>query len=419
MMSVSNFTKKMEEPPKKILRIFVIALLLLGVILASFYWYKEKTKAQNLSALVGGAGWIKFNSEPIPGSNLQASTVNYGVYVHRDGKISGAAWSSVYGWLSFNEADLAGCPSGPCVATMDLPTGAVSGWAKFLGIDQWVHLRGTAGDGTPYGVSFNPTTGEFSGQAWGSDLVGWINFSSQPGAAVSYAVKAEALNQPPVVSNVSISEPTDNWCLPNPSYFVNWTYSDPDIPPASQIQAVIEFFKSNGTVSMSANPTQAGGTYSFADPLGYIANGSYNGTGFLEANTSYKARVKAYDGVNWSDWAESTSTITTPPHYYPLVQSITWTPTPAKRAQTITFTANVTDRSAGAASNMSYAWTFENASPAASTAVSPEVIFSNLPAGVQVTVTDSDGHGCVANQTVQGTGTLDPSELKRRIFRER
>jgi len=55
----------------------------------------------------------------------------YGVTINTsNGIFSGWAWSSNVGWISFNQADLAGCPSGACEAKINLTTGAISGWAK-------------------------------------------------------------------------------------------------------------------------------------------------------------------------------------------------------------------------------------------------------------------------------------------------
>lgn len=45
-------------------------------------------------------------------------------------------------------------------------------WSPNVG---WVSFRGTAADGSPYGVFVDDTTGAFSGHAWSSD-VGWLSF---------------------------------------------------------------------------------------------------------------------------------------------------------------------------------------------------------------------------------------------------
>lgn len=65
-------------------------------------------------------GWIKFaeGSSPVI---MNGST----------GELSGYAWSDSIGWISFNAADVADCPSGSsCSPSVNLSTGAVTGWAR-------------------------------------------------------------------------------------------------------------------------------------------------------------------------------------------------------------------------------------------------------------------------------------------------
>jgi hypothetical protein len=86
-----------------------------------------------------GIGWLSFN-------NLSdGSAVNYGVNIPlTDGNLSGYAWSEYYGWISFNAADLAGCPGGTCTATR---TGAaITGWARFIAIRQSPITAGRLGE---------------------------------------------------------------------------------------------------------------------------------------------------------------------------------------------------------------------------------------------------------------------------------
>lgn len=160
-----------------------------------------------------GVGWISLSSE----TKDAGAGVPYGVsFDDVTGRIGGYAWSGTeceagdprvargepcgYGWLSFNSVDTDRCPLGRCWAKINLATGEVSGWAKFIhasgGWDGWVNLRGTAADGRGYGVCFGntdpgtdeaagercdgridlDTTNYFSGWAWGGDIVGWIKF---------------------------------------------------------------------------------------------------------------------------------------------------------------------------------------------------------------------------------------------------
>lgn len=73
-----------------------------------------------------------------------------------DDKVSGWAWNSGVGWISFNSTGCdADCNSASCSTDAVCPPAGTS-FAN-------------------YGVSISPTTGNFSGYAW-NDNVGWISF---------------------------------------------------------------------------------------------------------------------------------------------------------------------------------------------------------------------------------------------------
>ncbi|MDO8517875.1 MAG: hypothetical protein Q7S26_01105 [bacterium] len=128
-----------------------------------------------------GVGWIHFNG------------TNYGVDEDTaTGALSGQAWSEHVGWISFDSADLVGCPSGTCSAQVDLTTGAVTGWARALspitdpspgGWDGWIHLSGSN-----YAVTQNPSTCAWSGYAWGGDILGWIKMAGTAQSGSFYGV---------------------------------------------------------------------------------------------------------------------------------------------------------------------------------------------------------------------------------------
>ena len=73
------------------------------------------------------------------------------------GTLSGYAWGSNIGWVSFNAADVTGCPTGVygsdtqlngCTPSLNFSTGAVTGWARILSSiaaengGGWVELSG-------------------------------------------------------------------------------------------------------------------------------------------------------------------------------------------------------------------------------------------------------------------------------------
>src|SRR3989344_3554235 len=115
------------------LRFFIVGclVLILGI---GFFISKNEARAGAAHNLLGFAwssnvGWISFNSENCDADNSGtsdgapagcppsgATIPNYGVNVDKTtGIASGYAWSSNVGWLSFNQSDLTGCPSGACI----------------------------------------------------------------------------------------------------------------------------------------------------------------------------------------------------------------------------------------------------------------------------------------------------------------
>ncbi len=154
-------------------------------------------------------GPVKFN---IPSS---------AVTLQSNGALSGYAFSSHIGLIKFG--GLSGFPTGggtvAANATIVNPaTGVVTGWARACegtqsgdcssmtsrtdGWDGWISLAGTASGGT-YGVTMNPSTGAFSGHAWGGDVVGVLNFNlvSCPTCAAAGAALA---------ASCSVASRTDN-----------------------------------------------------------------------------------------------------------------------------------------------------------------------------------------------------------------
>lgn len=397
-----------------------------------------------------GIGWINFNSDTGTGG-----VVKYSVQVDRDGAMSGAAWASKYGWLSFNKTDLLGCPSGTCEARFTSSTNQVSGWARFIspqifpGMSNWtgwLKLRGSivvagmtkssvASDfrnnirnnlanllninifeklsgilqnsyaQNSFGINFDSSTKNFTNVGWGGDIAGWLAFGAPECSLCTVSadlanIPPEQGNQPPVVSNVLIEAgPTGElWCAEAPFYRVRWTYSDPENNP--QRAAEIEFF-SGSTVLFSATSTGPDITYRLTDPISELG-----------ANQSFNARVRVSDGNLWSPWVASAQGETTPSHYLPLV-NFHWQPDPTVLFASTTFINDTQNRSGGSYPITSYLWEFSNASPSTANTPNAEAVFSQLPSDTTLTVSDSSG-SCILIKTINGGGGHG-----RRIIRER
>ncbi len=144
-------------------------------------------------------GWISFNCADEGNCVTGDFKVKYNDSTHL---LTGYAWSSSIGAIKFGGLGFA--PTGGLSdATMDMTTGGVTGWARACegtvpgdcssnvkradGWDGWIELSG-ANHPSPQvtgfgGVTIDPFTGHFKGYAWGSDVLGWINFD--PGLGFS------------------------------------------------------------------------------------------------------------------------------------------------------------------------------------------------------------------------------------------
>ncbi len=137
-------------------------------------------------------GWISFNS-----ADTGAGGGPYKVQVTSAGIFSGYAWSPNIGWISFNSSDLTGC-TGSSAANLNISNGNVGGWIRAIGgttlsgttvtgsrTDGWdgcIELADTTNHPTGHtdgskGVTFDKSSGQFKGYAWGGPVVGWLQFS--------------------------------------------------------------------------------------------------------------------------------------------------------------------------------------------------------------------------------------------------
>ena len=175
-----------------------------GVELEGFAW-----GAYTQGAGLAGIGWISMNC-----SNTDTcGTSNYKVQLNTSGDLTGYAWSSTVGWISFNPAG-ADSRSGAGVeaASARATEGSFSdnlnfgGWARVCSVaanpatcsggmhsnaggwDGWIALSGTAAGG--YGITMTPTgaANEPNNYAWGGLIVaGWIDFSPNGTTPVTYS----------------------------------------------------------------------------------------------------------------------------------------------------------------------------------------------------------------------------------------
>ncbi|MFA6353785.1 MAG: hypothetical protein WCW93_02550 [Candidatus Paceibacterota bacterium] len=156
------------------------------------------SSADNMSgyAWSSNIGWISFNCTNLSTCGTGVGQANYGVNKDTSGNLTGYAWSPNIGWIKFG--GLSGFPTGNGTiasdAKVDLDTNKLTGWARAcsgmydISLNQGVLNNTCTGmsrtdgwdgwisfSGTGYGVTFDGSA--FSSYAWGSEVVGWISFS--------------------------------------------------------------------------------------------------------------------------------------------------------------------------------------------------------------------------------------------------
>lgn len=189
MITKTNFLNIIS---KTTLFLFVVVLM----IIISSGFLSSKSTAGSLNAKFGdyawseNIGWIDFQPKNSSGVPLG------GVSIDSSGNVIGYAWSENIGWIRFG--GLGNFPTGPgtVAANAKIVGSDLIGWARACsgmyktsmteshitcdgnensrtdGWDGWISLGGTN-----YGVKLNSTNDAFSGYAWGSDVIGWINFT--------------------------------------------------------------------------------------------------------------------------------------------------------------------------------------------------------------------------------------------------
>ncbi len=158
--------------------------------------------SENPGGDIAGFGWVSANSLNCDTDDnglsdggagcpsIGTTIADYGIRIPQttdpDQTLGGHAWSERMGWISFEQGDLSGCPSGTCNARR--VGDELHGWARILalpdgvpndgGFSGWIKLHSESGDPISYGVALDESVlpKEVSGYAW-SDEFGWLDFS--------------------------------------------------------------------------------------------------------------------------------------------------------------------------------------------------------------------------------------------------
>jgi len=405
-------------------------------------------------------GWFSFNNKNCDTNNDGLSEASlpgcpavgtfmqgYGVNLNADKTLSGFAWSENIGWVSFNwdvikdTLPLTECPggNGAVLCQAKLTGTNFSGWARACSVfsfgcsgalkpvserggwDGWIKLRKDASDtpGSPnYGVSLSGE--DFTGWAWGADVVGWVSFNSKncnPLGTGSSGVggcplpvgspipdyKVYIANAPPTAINLASTQL--DYCISPPAPIFSWTFSDPDAgssQSAYQVQIATDIgfttiIHDTGKVISSSN--------SYATPPGVMGY-----------NQSYYWRVIVWDnnGVS-ATMPVSALLFTTPLHMYPDAK-ITCSPDlgvscPASHAllETIQFNNGPTcyDNSNNPTACSSWSWDFGDGT--ANSSIQNPAHQYNLSGSYTLKFTAGDGlHSCSSTYPININNSVRP-----------
>ena len=163
-------------------------------------------------------GWISFNCT----NDSSCATSNYGVHKNADGALTGHAWSSNIGWIQFG--GLSGFPTGGSAQQNAQVAGSnLTGWVRACagaatgdcstmtsradGWDGWISLSGVG-----YGVT--QSGNNFTGFAWGSNVVGWVDWNGVI-VGTPTVVPVVTISANPTSGIVNVVNPDLTWSATN------------------------------------------------------------------------------------------------------------------------------------------------------------------------------------------------------------
>jgi len=371
-----------------------LTFLIISLIICSFCLVGE-VKAGVDDKVSGWAwsetiGWISSNCI----NQDTCATIDYGVDIDVNDKFIGFAWSENIGWIDF--APAGPYPEIPNYSAKMIANNQVSGWVRALayggGWDGWIKMS----DGN-YGVSLNG--GEFSGWAWGSEVVGWISFN---GANVTggpdYKVEISSyFNSSPAQPGIpAVYKPSGviwEHCLfkgkSMPVFY--WTYFDPDNDPQAAYEIRIndnaDFPEEPGPAEFTELVTGAGTSYNPSHRLEEWAE-------WMNWATDYWWIVKVQDDQgNWSIWSEA-NLFTAPLHAYPW-SDFSWLPEDPDQQEVVIFDPEE--------EGVFYFWTVTEGEEVYTdgtgpTNEEPHIKFLTSTNKIKLRVTDSSAYSCESDE---------------------
>ena len=408
-------------------KFFIIPLLILPAIVACFVigvdFASAKIPDDNVSGWAWSStiGWISFNGDNVVGgtdygvhiceSDTDLNPYCAGVSAPKDGKIVGYAWSENIGWIKFS-------PDSSHIAQTD-NNGVLTGWARACagaanadctggtnpnsgGWDGWIKLAGTATDGSPYGttIDFTPSPAEFHNHAWGSDVVGWVSFNCAEGGVAGGNICVKS-NYKVTTTYSSKPKVTNLDIRQTPDYCT----AGPSITVEwefvgdSQSAYQVRIYEGNFATLVKDSGKVSLSSYSFSTIEG------------ITYNKTYSWEVQVWNSKDQSSgWVRDTKTITTPAHQYPDIKMVgfSWLPQTPGLGETTQFTNGSNCYDINGPIECTWSWNIPNANyvaPSSSADRNPVVEFTMIGSAfsVSLTATDADNNFCTATDIIDVT----------------
>ncbi|MFZ2205617.1 MAG: hypothetical protein WAV23_03425 [Minisyncoccia bacterium] len=218
-------------------KFFVISFFVVLMVFSVFSSLDKKVQASSTDNVAGWAwssniGWISLNCT----NTNTCGTSNYGLTIANNGDVTGYAWSSNIGWIKFGGFANSSFPNttgdGTSPINANLSGSKITGWARACnglnsvitnpqinqtlpsgtactgvtrtdGWDGWISLHNSNDD---YGVVVDSSTNTITGYAWGSDVIGWIQFNGTTSSlppSLTLAASATTINSGDIVTLTS------------------------------------------------------------------------------------------------------------------------------------------------------------------------------------------------------------------------
>jgi len=285
------------------LSVFATVVLAVAIYYLPYIPATKKTMASSTDNLSGWAwfstiGWVSFNNTNLNSAIPYGENIDMAIGDFNDGSY---AWSSNVGWIDFNPAgpfpDISTNDDYNYPVELDLDSGELRGWARIIcmsGDGGWIRFHPDDDDllkddwGVELETGANRCTADgkirIKGYGWSDDF-GWIKFNGTTQDGNEYGVYLDAT--PGILSNISASPSISSPCS---AVSVSWAYNGSN---ATGFEVRRKTAASNWTSVCNVG----------ANVFGCVDSG-------LSPGAEYFYQARSLGECNNSDWTSSVKTTT-------------------------------------------------------------------------------------------------------------